>query len=159
MTKFERYTITTSALALVVSLAAAILSPWLTYRYFDTAAKRRGTLIVTRAESTESGAGSELNATIHVRNIGHDPATNPRIIVVRTATNVAEPTVSVADRVPTRTGSADVVSEFSLSQSIAPNEAITITARGFIDHLYLRTDYQTLPLFQANQFGRFEPNK
>jgi hypothetical protein len=147
MTKFERISLVTSSLALFVALLAAVISPWLTYRWFDTATKpfkERGTFIVVHSEVTEVQGGEKplfTDAKIDIRNIGHNPAKDARIISVRSAANTPEPEIRVADRVTERTKTDGILTEYSFSQAVAPDDTITVTSHGPLTSLYIINEF------------------
>ena len=151
MTTSARLTLIISSLALVVSLLAAAVSPWVTYHWFDPTTKpfkERAVFVSVRSDTTApESAGSSKEQSIDVRveielqNIGHLPANNAKIVAVVTAGKVTEPTIGVADRVAERTKASGSIFEYSLSQPVAPDSKITITARGSLVGLYLFTEY------------------
>ena len=149
MTTFERITAIISSLALVISLLSAAVSPWITFHWLDPATKpfkERAILIVTQSESlgpasNEHPRNVAVQATIEVRNIGRYPANNAKIVAVCQGKKPLEPEITIADRVAERTKKNGNVFEYMLSQPVAPDGTITVTAHGFLSSVYLFTEY------------------
>jgi hypothetical protein len=157
MSKYERLSLVTSSLALLVALSAAVITPWVTYHWLDTSTKeyeRRGRFAVVRFEREEPAKpnagqapdpkGSEGRIFVEAKNVGERPIEYAQVFLVYPAfgsRSSAAPTVTAYGRAIAEKKEQGSSVFFTLAGAIAPGDSIAITVTGSVGAMSLSTKH------------------
>lgn len=142
MTKFERISVGVSLIALVISL----LSPALTYYWFDSAEKEflhRGLFVTTNNDLDELPQGQHptVPISITVKNIGLRPADSVQISARYSKKPAPMRPFFIRDPIDFETKEIDGAYFFNLSRSIAPGQSLTLHFDPQVTNAYISNKY------------------
>jgi hypothetical protein len=141
MNRFEKISIALSSAALLISMAAAVLTSYATYKWFDPAEKeldQRGILQLEQTETVEDCAESSTRAEnrIHstsaiLRNVGRRPVKDIEISIAHPeSASASDLKVEMIGFVLERPLTSKTTSIFKLGSVIAPAESVTLVVSG-----------------------------